>query len=105
MASRVDGKDVVDNDSGVTYVMSQATGFKLSGKQRPVDGSPWFGYIDRGGDPCYIKWDVTWDEIKMYPYRLTQIMPLYENKGRPVIAVPFDEGLVIRNRKPHITEV
>lgn len=105
MASRVNGQDVVDYDTGVYYVMSQATGFKLSGKQKPVDGSPWFGYIDRNGDPCYIKWEVSWDEIRMYPYRLTQIVPLLDNKDKPVVAIPFDEGLVIPNRKPHITEV
>ena len=105
MASRgPSGEDVVDEASGVHYIMSQATGSKLAGKQKPVEGSPWFAHILRGGDPCYIKFDVTWDEIKLTPTRLTQIMPLIDNKNKPVIPIPFDE-FTIPNRKPHITEV
>lgn len=86
------GTDVVDEANGVTYVMSQATGFKTSGKQRPVDGSPWFAYIDRQGDPCYIMWSVTYDRIRMYPYRMINILPLLESKNKEVEKILFDGG-------------
>lgn len=86
------GVDVVDNIGGVTYVMSQATGSKTSGKQRPVDGSPWFEYIDRQGDPCYIMWSITYDKISMYPYRMIGILPFQECLNRDVEKILFDGG-------------
>lgn len=90
------GEDVVDEENGVTYVMGQATGSKISGKQRPVDGSPWFAYVDMQGDPCYIMWSITYDKIKMYPYRLINILPILESKDKEAEKILFDGGFELR---------
>lgn len=87
--------DVIDPVNGVVYVMSQATGYKISGKQTPTPDAIWPAFIDRQGDPCYIKWEITYDTINMYPYRLTNILPLIDNVGKDVVAIPFDTGFSI----------
>lgn len=89
------GTDVIDEQNGVYYVMSQATGFKIKGKQVPTEGAIWPAVIDRQGDPCYIMWNITYDKIEMYPYRLVNILPLVDNKDKEPVRIPFDEGFKI----------
>lgn len=90
------GNDVIDPINGVYYVMSQATGFKTGGKQRiDPDNRAWVALHSMEGVPCYMMWDITWDNIKLRPYRLMNILPLIDNVNTEVEALPFDEGFTI----------
>lgn len=98
-----DGKDTLDPDNGVYYVMCQATGIKVSGKTVPTseDKAKWRAYYTKPGDPCYIMWDVTWDTITMNPYRVININPPEENINKIPEKMEFDMKFVIKNkRKP-----
>lgn len=87
--------DVIDLVNGVVYVMTQATGFKISGKQVPTPGAIWPAFIDRQGHPCYIMWEISYDAINMHSYRLMNILPLIDNVGKEVESIEFDTGFSI----------
>lgn len=74
------GDDLVDEITGVTYIMCQATGSKLnSNKDIPAQSIPfnafWFPGADGQFYPTYIKFDVTGDDITHYSYQVRNVMP------------------------------
>lgn len=95
------GEDTLDPENGVYYVMSQATGYKNSGKTIPTpeDQAIWRAYYTKPGDPCYIMWDITWDTITMHPYRVANIHPPEANENTIPYKIPFDTELVINNKR------
>jgi hypothetical protein len=79
-----------DKAKGVYYVLNQATGYKLSGKEKPIttlagkaevpenqknaDGSPW--WIESQGlpsNPVYIDLQISYDKIVCDSYEITGI--------------------------------
>ena len=74
--------DQVDKLNGVYHVMSQATGYKLSGKEKPnPSGQPYYGLKPDGsysvgvpGNPTYILWKITKDYIEFQAYMITGII-------------------------------
>jgi hypothetical protein len=84
--------DVLDPDNGIKYWMSQATGYKLSGKTIPTSNANavWRAFYDKPGDPCYGMVEISWDKIKYTGYRLTNIMPLEDNAGKDVVRMQYD---------------
>ena len=69
--------DEVNQESGVPYVMCQATGYKLSGREKPIEPAPnWYAFQVSPGQPSYIEWEITWDKIIMKSYRVDGIMPI-----------------------------
>lgn len=74
--------DQVDKLNGVYHVMSQATGYKLSGKEKPNPaGQPYYGLKPDGsysvgvpGNPTYILWKITKDYIEFQAYMITGII-------------------------------
>ena len=96
-----DGRDTLDPENGVYYVMCQATGFKNSGKTVPTpdDQAIWRAHYTKPGDPCYILWDITWDTITMHPYRVANIHPPEANLNTIPYKIPFDTELVITNKR------
>lgn len=72
----------VDKLNGVYHVMSQATGYKLSGKEKPKpEGQPYYGKKPDGsfsvgvpGNPTYILWEITKDYIEFKAYMIKGII-------------------------------
>lgn len=83
---------------GTYYVMCQATGFKTAGKQAEDQVAPYRARFDKLAFPCYILWEISYDKIKMFPYRLLNIIPLIDNVDKEVDRLPYDEGFEILNR-------
>lgn len=69
--------DEVDQETGIPYVMCQATGYKLSGKETAIEPPPnWYAFQVSPGQPSYIEWEITWEKIIMKSYRIDGIMPI-----------------------------
>ena len=84
-----------DKAKGTYYVLNQATGFKLSGKEKPltltgkvdekhmnIDGSPW--WISAQGlpsNPVYIDLQISFDKIICYSYEIEGIKKADEFKN------------------------
>lgn len=69
-------QEQIDEQNGVYYVMSQATGYKLSGKEKPTNPWPlWYAHQESPGQPSYIMWEVSYDKIVMKSYRLDNVKP------------------------------
>ena len=84
-----------DKANGTYYVLNQATGFKLSGKEKPltltqlsgtehvnIDNSPW--WIDSQGlpnNPVYIDLKINYDKITCDSYEITGIKGADEFKN------------------------
>ena len=74
--------DQVDKLNGYYNVMCQATGYKLSGKEKPnPSGQPYYGLKPDGsyavgvpGNPTYILWKITKDYIEFQAYMITGII-------------------------------
>ncbi len=72
----------VNKLNGVYHVMCQATGYKLSGKEKPNPaGQPYYGLKSDGsfsvgvpGNPTYILWEITKDYIEFKCYMITGII-------------------------------
>jgi hypothetical protein len=79
------------NVPGCIYFMLQATGYKMLGKTVPATTAPWRADYDGRTihDPMYNLIEVTWNQITLNPYLLTQIMPLEDNVGRDVIRTTY----------------
>ena len=68
--------------NGVYHIMCQATGYKLSGKEKPnPEGEPWYGLKPDGsyavgvpGNPSYILWEITKDYIEFKAYMIQGII-------------------------------
>ena len=87
-----------DLQNGTYYVLNQAAGFKLSGKQKPLnitgkaeekhmnaDGSPW--WIEKQGtpsNPVFIDLQIDYDQIKCESIQLENIWK-YDEVGNEVI--------------------
>ena len=90
-----------DKQNGVYYVLNQACGFKLSGKEKPItklndhpevpanqknsDGSPW--WIDAQAlpkNPVYIDLKISYDQIVCDSYELTGIKGADEFKNATI---------------------
>lgn len=90
-------KKTESDPHGVVYVMCPATGYKTMGKAKQDtpdknNVAEWQLVYKVIGDPGYIMWDVTYNQIKMRSYRLTGIHPLEESEGLTVNKVPIEEG-------------
>lgn len=74
--------DQIDKLNGYYNVMCQATGYKLSGKEKPNPaGQPYYGLKPDGsyavgvpGNPTYILWKITKDYIEFQAYMITGII-------------------------------
>ena len=74
--------DVVDKLNGVYHVMSQSTGYKLSGREKPnPEGEYWYARKEDGsysvgvpGNPSYIMWEITKDYIEFKSYMIQGII-------------------------------
>lgn len=77
------GLPIIDRVNGIYYVLAQASGYKLSGKDKPKPNTPWIPENEDtlGGaepknpcwtpdQPCYIDWEISKDTIKMKSYML-----------------------------------
>lgn len=72
----------VDKLNGYYNVMCQATGYKLSGKEKPnPKGEPYYGLMPNGsysvgvpGNPTYIMWKITKDYIEFQAYMISGII-------------------------------
>ena len=72
----------IDKLNGYYNVMCQATGYKLSGKEKPnPSGQPYYGLKPDGsyavgvpGNPTYILWKITKDYIEFQAYMITGII-------------------------------
>lgn len=91
------GIDTIDNVNGCYYVMSQATGYKLMGKTTPTPdaSATWRAKWSAPGNPMYIMWDVTYDNITMRPYTIANILPETDNDFNEPQLIPYDDTLVI----------
>ena len=80
---------------GTLYILNQATGFKLSGKEKPLtlaslagtehvnaDNSPWWiASQSLPSNPVYIDLVIGYDEIKMDAYEITNVIGYDEFKN------------------------
>lgn len=77
------GVPIVNETEGIYYILGQASGFKLEGKDKPKPNTPWIPANEdtNGGlepkNPCwtpdqpsYIVWEIGYDQIKMKSYML-----------------------------------
>ncbi len=88
----------VDEAKGTYYVMSNATGFKLSGKEKPITPEPeWYGKVGYPAGPNYIMWEVTREKITMKSYYIDGMLPYDLYNGGPLTKKVFDT-LEIPNR-------
>ena len=91
------GVPIVNEAEGIYYVLCQATGYKLSGKDKPKPETPWIPSNEdtNGGlapkNPCwtpdqpsYIVWDISYDSIKMKSYMLKGLI----NKDPQFLGTP-----------------
>ena len=90
--------DVVNESEGTYYVMCNATGFKLSGKETLISPEPdWYGKAGFTAGPNYIMWEVTRDVIRMKSYYISGMTPFELYDGGPLSRVEYDT-LEIPNR-------
>lgn len=80
---------------GTLYILNQATGFKLSGKEKPLtlaslagtehvnaDNSPWWIASQAlPSNPVFIDLNISYDEIKMDAYEITNVIGYDEFKN------------------------
>ncbi|MGL5719139.1 metallophosphoesterase [Cetobacterium sp.] len=77
------GVPIVNEAEGAYYILCQASGYKLEGKDKPKPNTPWIPTNEDtvGGtepknpcwtpdQPCYIEWEIGYDQIKMKSYML-----------------------------------
>ena len=95
-----------DPENGVYYVLNQATGFKLSGKERPItnlggkaevpenqknaDGSPW--WVDAQAlptNPVYIDLQIDYDQIRCMSYEIQGVKGV-DNAGTGNEKINYD---------------
>ena len=107
-----------DMAKGTYYVLNQATGYKLSGKEKPItnlagkaevpenqknaDGSPW--WIAAQGlpkNPVYIDLQISYDKIVCDSYEIENIKGADEN-GNAVINLDLDK---VTEKKFHSLEI
>ena len=82
---------VVDEANGTYYVMSNATGYKLSGKESPISPTPiWYAHAGYPAGPNYIMWEVTRDVIRMTSYYIDGMIPYELYNGGPLSKVAYD---------------
>ena len=87
--------DTVLQDSDVAIpgfynFMSQATGYKMDGKTAPAATAPYRAEYDRGvADPCYAILEISYSQIAIKPYRLSNVMPPDDNVGKTPVAVSY----------------
>ena len=75
---------------GIYYLMCQATGYKLSGKEGPQEPPKWwYGHCETPGQPTYMMVEFTDEQIDVKSYRVDGIMPLETDNG-PLNKVLFD---------------
>lgn len=75
-------KDEVNYHLGVNYIMSQATGYKLVGKQTPQYPTPEYSAIgELPGQPSYIMYEITKEKISVKSYRIDNIKPTELDNG------------------------
>lgn len=74
------GAGSTDATTGPYYLMSQATGYKLSGKEGGQMPWPdWYAHQEHPTDPSYVMWKVNHNTLEMKAYRLQGIhTPLEE---------------------------
>lgn len=84
-----------DIANGTVYILNQATGFKLSGKEKPMtlaslagtehvnaDNSPWWiASQSLPTNPVYIDLQIGYDQIKMDAYQITGVKSYDEYKN------------------------
>ena len=95
---KADGTEISreeDVANGTLYILNQATGFKLSGKEKPLtlttlagtkhvnaDNSPWWiASQSLPSNPVYIDLTVSYDEIVMNAYEITGVKGADEYKN------------------------
>ena len=90
--------DQVNEDEGTYYVMCNATGFKLSGKETLITPTPhWYAHAGFTAGPNYIMWEVTRDVITMKSYYISGMTPFELYDGGPLTRVEYD-SVEIPNR-------
>ena len=83
--------EVVDEAEGTYYVMSNATGYKLSGKESPISPTPiWYAHAGYPAGPNYIMWEATEDVIRMTSYYIDGMIPYDLYNGGPLSKVVYD---------------
>ena len=89
----VDGKITSEESrtviDGVTYVMTQACGYKLKGKTTPVETAPWRSEYFRHYEPMYLTVKVNSEQIVVEAYEIKNIVPLSEINSN--IDIPYKE--------------
>lgn len=84
-----------DKANGTVYILNQATGFKLSGKEKPLtltslagtkhvnaDNSPWWlNYQSLPSNPVYMTVEIGYDKIDLKAYQIKGIVSKDENKN------------------------
>lgn len=84
-----------DKANGTVYILNQATGFKLSGKEKPLtltslagtkhvnsDNSPWWlNYQALPTNPVYMTVEIGYDKIDLKAYQIKGIVSKDENKN------------------------
>lgn len=85
-----------DSANGTVYILNQAAGFKLSGKEKPItlpnalqrtihdngSGQPWWiAYQSLPTNPVYIDMEITYDRIIMNAYAVSGIVEYDEFKN------------------------
>lgn len=74
----------LDEINGVYYVMCQATGIKLSGREKAINPWPWwYEYQTNPTQPSYIMWDISYDKIEMKTYQINGILDNVYGKPIP----------------------
>ncbi|WP_304576816.1 purple acid phosphatase family protein [Romboutsia ilealis] len=81
----------INEERGVYYIMSNATGFKLSGKEAPLTPTPnWYAKAGYPGGPNYIMWEVTEERIQMTSYYIEGMLPYELYNGGPLTKQVYD---------------
>jgi predicted phosphodiesterase len=91
-------KDVINNNlatNGTYYVMMGACGMKQDGKTVAATVAPWRADLEVLGEPQYGLWEISYNQMILRSYRLSNILPLVDNVGKDVVATQFDEGVTI----------
>lgn len=78
-----------DLANGTHYVMCQATGYKLSGKEKAITlpdslggGRPWwYGHQENPSQPSYCMIEISYDSINLKSYMVQNVMVTDENKN------------------------